>query len=155
MSISRTVSGPEVAARWCKDALNRLLFCLSNRRYWPQLCVLRHLSPDTADQIISATSQQFFGLDKDSDGDSPIQILNSRACECDLLAQEVILAHSATPGCCFDNLVSMAPNCVRQCISDMSACKQHADPERVRSLLQQSDDMPVAAWCVTHAKSAV
>ena len=29
MSISRTVSGPEVAARWCRDAL---LFCLSNRR---------------------------------------------------------------------------------------------------------------------------
>ena len=101
---------------------------------------------------MSATSQQFFGLDKDSDGDSPIRILNLWACECDLLAQEVILAHSATPGCCFDNLVSMAPNCVRQCISDMSACKQHADPERVRSLLQQSDDMPVAAWCVTHGK---
>ena len=59
---------------------------------------------------------------------------------------------TATPGCCFDNLVNMAPNCVRQCISDMSACKQHADPERVRSLLQQSDDMPVAAWCVTHGK---
>ena len=32
ISISRTVSGPEVAAGWCKDALNRLLFCLSNRR---------------------------------------------------------------------------------------------------------------------------
>ena len=26
------------------------------------------------------------------------------------LAQEVILAHSATPGCCFDNFVSMALN---------------------------------------------
>ena len=97
----------------------------------PQLCVLRHLCPETADQIISATSQQFFGLDKDSDGDSPIRIFNLWACEDDVLAQEVILAHSATPGCCFDNLVSMAPNCVRQCISDMSACKQHADPERV------------------------
>ena len=46
----------------------------------------------------------------------------------------------------------MAPNYVRQCISEMSACKQHADPERVRSLLQQSDNMPVAAWCVTHGK---
>ena len=32
ISISRTVSGPEVAAGWCKDALNRLLFCLGNRR---------------------------------------------------------------------------------------------------------------------------
>ena len=32
ISISRTVSGPEVAAGWCKDALNGLLFCLSNRR---------------------------------------------------------------------------------------------------------------------------
>ena len=62
------------------------------------------------------------------------------------------MAHSATPGCCFDNLVSMAPNYALQCISDMSACEQHADPERVRSLLQQSDDMPVAAWCVTHGK---
>ena len=46
----------------------------------------------------------------------------------------------------------MAPNNERQCISDMSACKQHADPERVRSLLYQSDDMPVTAWCVTHGK---
>ena len=64
----------------------------------PQLCVLRHLGPETADQIISATSQQFFGLDKDSDGDSPIRIINLWACECDLLAQEVILAHSATSG---------------------------------------------------------
>ena len=83
---------------------------------------------------------------------SPIRILNLWACECDLLAQEVILAHSATPGCCFDNLVSMAPNNARHYISDMSACKQHADPEKVRSLLRQSDDMPVAAWCVTHGK---
>ena len=32
------------------------------------------------------------------------------------------------------------------------ACKQHADPERVRSLLRQSDDMLVAAWCVTHGQ---
>ena len=63
----------------------------------------------------------------------------------DWLAQEVILTHSATLGCCFDNLVSMAPNNVRQYISDMGACKQHAKSERVRSLLRQSDDMPVAA----------
>ena len=99
---------------------------------------------------MSATSQQFFGLDKDSDGDSPIRIHNLWACECDLLAQEVILAHSATPECCFGSLVSMEPNDVRQYISDMSACQQHADPERVRSLLRQNDDMLVAAWCVTH-----
>ena len=48
--------------------------------------------------------------------------------------------------------MSMALNNVRQYISDMSACKQHADPEKVRSLLRQSDDMPVAAWCVAHGK---
>ena len=72
------------------------------------------LAPETADQIFSATSQQFCGLYKDSGGDSPIRILNLWACECDLLAQEVILAHSATPRCCFDNFVSMAPNSVRQ-----------------------------------------
>ena len=78
-----------------------------------------------------------------------MRIFKLWACECDLLAQEVILAHTATPGCCFDNLVS---NNVRQYISDKSACEQHADPERVRSLLRQSDDMPVAAWCVTHGK---
>ena len=144
ISILRTVSGPEVAAGWCKGALQRLLdgrimsrsdqlFCLSNRRMSHSSAHSGILAPETADQIISATSQQFFGLDKDSDGDSPIRILNLWACECDLLAHEVILSHSANPFCCFDTLVSMAPNNV-QCISDMSACTQHADPERVRSL---------------------
>ena len=58
-----------------------------------------------------------------------IRILSLWACECDLLTQEVILAHFLTPGCCFDNLVSLAPNNVRQYISDMSVCKQHADPK--------------------------
>ena len=73
--------------------------------------------------------------------------------EFSLLAQGAILAHSATPGCCFDNLVSTAPNNVQQYISDTSACEQHADPERVRSLLRQSDDMPVPGASRT-AKSA-
>ena len=131
-----------------------LLFCLSNRRISHSSAYSGILAPETADQIISATSQQFFGLDKHSDEASPIRILNVWACECDLLAQEVILAHSATPGCCFDNLVSMAPNNVRHYISDMSACKQRADPERVRSLLRQSDDMPVASL-VRHARQRV
>ena len=156
MSISRTVSGPEVAAGWCKDALNRLLdgrimsrsdllFCLSNRRIGHSSAYSGILAPETP--------QHFFGLDKDSEGDSPIRILNLWACECDWLAQEVILAHSVSPGCCFDNLVAWRRT-MRQYISDMSACKEHADPERVRSLLRQSDDMPVAGWCVA-AKSAV
>ena len=79
ISISRTVSGPDVAAGWCKDALNRLLdgrimsrsdlmFCLSNRKISHSSAYSGILAPRTADQIISATSEQFFGLDKDSDG---------------------------------------------------------------------------------------
>ena len=101
MSISRTVSGPEVAAGWCKDALNRLLdgrtmtrsdllFCLSNQRITHSSAYSGILAPETVNQIISATSKQFFGWDKDVDGDSPIRILNLWACKSDLLAQEVI-----------------------------------------------------------------
>ena len=128
-----------------------LLFCLSNRSISHSSANSGILAPETADQITSATSQQFFGLDKHSDEgltNPNSQFVGLR--ECDLLAQEVILAYSTSPGCCFDNFVSMAPNNVRQYISDMSACKQHADPESVRSLLWQRDDMLVAAWCVTH-----
>ena len=72
-SISWTVSGPGVAAGWCKHALNRLLdgsimsrsdllSCLSNRRISHSSAYSGILAPETADQIISATSQQFLGL---------------------------------------------------------------------------------------------
>ena len=155
ISISRTVSGPEVAAGWCKDALHRLLdgrimsrsdllFCLSNRRINHNSTYSSILAPETTGPPASCSSAWTQIAMKTHQSDFSI-------CECDLLAQEVILAHSATPGCCF-NLMSMAPNNVRQYISDMSACKQHPGSERVRSLLRQSDDMLVAAWCVTHGK---
>ena len=139
-SMSPTVSGPEVAAllvrrhaepptRWALHVSERaILFCLINRR-------ISHSSaysgaPETTDQIMSATSQQFFGLEM------AMVTHQSAFSICGLsnvilLAQEVILAHSATPGCCFDHLMSMAPNNVRPYISDMSACKQYTDPETV------------------------
>ena len=94
------------------------LFCLSNRRVSHSAAHSGILAPETADQIMPATSQQFFGLDTDGDGDSPIRILNLWACECDLL-------QPATRGCCFDEFVSMAPNHVRQYISAASAAQDH------------------------------
>ena len=160
ISIARTVSGPEVAAGWCKDALHPfpdgrimsrsyLLFCLSNRRIGHSSAYSGMLAPRQLPRSYRPPASSSSGWTKIAMKTHRSEFSIFWACECDLLAQEVILAHSATPGCCFDNFMSMAPNNV-QYISDMSACKQHTDPERVRSLLRQSDDTLVEAWCVTH-----
>ena len=157
-AVEQTVSGPEVAAGWCKDAFKKLLegkvlsidqliHCLSDREINQSTAYSGILAPETADDIIAATSRQFLN-DSNKSNTAAVKFKQLWACECGPAAQEEILAHPSSPICYFDNLVSFAPPKVQKYIKTQ---KTKADPQYVREMLDESK-MNTKARCVVHGR---
>ena len=158
----QNVTSADMAAGWCKSALEKLIdgrimtlpqlmYCLSDRMITHSSAYSGVLAPETSAEIISKTSHAF--LHDRGCAAGPILCRQLWACENNLQAQEVIMAHESGPACCFDDLVSLAPEAVRKAI----ARNPDIDPYHVKDLLQTIARGPKPwgprfAWCVRHGR---